>query len=110
MYRITVKREEEGVVSRHLHDTAQPGDIFGTHNIYTTPTLFTLSTLSTLSILTIYILCRGRGAVRELYAAARAGACCVPGGWGGHHPAAQHDEGVRQARQQGDQTTESVQC
>ena len=50
MYRITVKREEGGAVSRHLHDTAQPGDIFGTHNIYyTTSTLSNISTLSTLS-------------------------------------------------------------
>ena len=48
--------------------------------------------------------------MRGLRAAARAGACGVPGGWGGHHPAAQHDEGLRQARQQGDQTTESPKC
>ena len=40
--------------------------------------------------------------MRGLRAAARAWACCVPGGWGGHHTAAQHDEGLGQARQQGD--------
>ena len=42
MYRITVKREEGGVVSRHLHDTAQPGDIFGTYTIYNIYTIYTI--------------------------------------------------------------------
>ena len=55
MYRITVKREEGGAVSTHLHDTAQPGDIFGTHNIYTIYTIYTVYTIYTIyTICTIY--------------------------------------------------------